>query len=289
MTIFMMLAMLTNLLMEEGSSGQTIDLPGGSKVEFAYIPPGGFTMGSPDGEANRDADEGPQRQVTISRGYYLGRYEVTQRQWIAVMGSNPSVFRQSAEGEDPLDRPVDSVSWQDAQRFIERLHALGLGRFRLPTEAEWEYAARAGTTSPYAFSSDVHQFAWANSRSMARTHPVGRKSANAWGLSDMHGNVWEWCSDWYAPYTADSAVDPTGPPSGKDKVFRGGSWYDFPYVLRSANRHRWFWNRQLPTNELRICQAESRCALCRFQRASSRWGVRRPKSVGLPTKRRCIA
>jgi formylglycine-generating enzyme required for sulfatase activity len=238
MNIFMMLAMLSNLLMEEGSSGQTIDLPGGSKMEFASIPPGSFMMGSPDEEANRDADEGPQHQVTISRGYYLGRYEVTQRQWIAVMGSNPSVFRQSVEGEDPLDRPVDSVSWQDAQRFIERLHVLGLGRFRLPTEAEWEYAARAGTTSPYAFSSDVHQFAWANSRSMARTHPVGQKGSNAWGLSDMHGNVWEWCSDWYAPYTADRAVDPTGPPSGKDKVFRGGSWYDFPYVLRSANRHR---------------------------------------------------
>ena len=217
---------------------RTLALPGGVEAQFVWIPPGTYLRGSPADEPDRDADEGPQHEVTLTRGYYLGREEVTQRQWLAVMGANPSVFRQPAAGEDPLDRPVESVSWEDAMRFIDRLNALGLGRFRLPTEAEWEYAARAGTTTPHPWSSDAHRYAWANSRSFARTHPVGRKPPNPWGLHDMHGNVWEWCSDWYGPYPAGPVVDPTGPATGRERVFRGGSWYDFPSVLRSANRHR---------------------------------------------------
>jgi len=238
MMIFLWLTALTTLFADNPLPRRTIELPGNVNIEFAYIAPGNFVMGSPNDEANRDLDEGPEHPVTITHGYYLGLHEVTQRQWVAVTDTNPSVFRQTVEDEDPLDRPVDSVSWLESQRFIQRLNALGLGRFRLPSEAEWEYATRAGTTSPYAFDGDVHQFAWANSRSFARTHLVGQKHPNAWGLYDMHGNVWEWCSDWYAPYTADNAIDPIGPLSGKEKVFRGGSWYDFPDALRSANRHR---------------------------------------------------
>jgi formylglycine-generating enzyme required for sulfatase activity len=238
MMSWLLLTIAHALFWEEQLPQRTARLPEGSDIEFVFIAPGNFAMGSTGDEAHRDTDEGPQHMVAITRGFYLGIHEVTQRQWIAVMGSNPSVFRQPAEGEDRLERPVDSVSWQDTQRFIEKLNTMGLGHFRLPTEAEWEYAARAGTNTPYSSEGDVHRFGWANSRSMARTHPIGMKSPNPWGLFDMHGNVWEWCSDWYAPYTAESAENPTGPATGKDKVFRGGSWYDFPYALRSANRHR---------------------------------------------------
>jgi formylglycine-generating enzyme required for sulfatase activity len=238
MKTLLLFAAFLALFPQTASPRKTVKLPGGVNLEFAWITPGSFVMGSPGDEANRDAVEGTQHPVMISRGFYLGLYEVTQRQWLAVMGVNPSVLQQAVAGENTLDRPVDSVSWQETQLFIERLNSLGLGRFRLPTEAEWEYAARAGTTTPYSLSGDVHQFVWANSRSFARTHPVGQKPANAWGLFDMHGNVWEWCSDWYAPYTAEPVTDPTGPASGKERVFRGGSWYDFPAALRSANRHR---------------------------------------------------
>lgn len=238
MIIFLWLTAITTLFGDNLSPRKTIELPGSIDIDFAYIAPGNFVMGSPGEETGRDADEGPQHSVTITRGFYLGIHEVTQRQWMAVMGINPSVFDQSFEGEDPMNRPVDSVSWQDTQQCIERLNTMGLGRFRLPTEAEWEYAARAGTTTTYSSDGDVHQFAWANSRSIARSHPVGRKPSNPWGLFDMHGNVWEWCSDWYAPYTAEGVENPSGPLNGKEKVFRGGSWYDFPPALRSANRHR---------------------------------------------------
>ena len=223
---------------QEIPPSKVVDLSSGCQMEFVYVQPGSFFMGSPIHEADRDGDEGPEHRVQITRGFYLGRYEVTQRQWRAIMGSNPSVFQQSFDDEDPLDRPVDSVSWRDAQLFIERLNALRLGVFRLPSEAEWEYAARAETATPYSFQGNPHSFAWFNSRSMASSHPVGKKQPNGWGLYDMHGNVWEWCSDWYSTYCSEESKDPIGPTDGKYKVFRGGSWYDFPNALRSANRHR---------------------------------------------------
>jgi len=238
----LMVALLPAIVAAETPT-KTIALPGGVEARFVWIAAGSYRRGSPADEPDRGADEGPAHEVTLTRGFFLGREEVTQRQWVAVMGTNPSVFRQPVVDEDPLERPVDSVSWDDAMQFIDRLNAQGLnanglGRFRLPTEAEWEFAARAGTTTPYPWNGDVHRHAWANSRSFARTHPAGRKPANAWGLHDMHGNVWEWCSDWYGPYAAAPAVDPTGPAEGHERVFRGGSWYDFPPALRSANRHR---------------------------------------------------
>jgi formylglycine-generating enzyme required for sulfatase activity len=224
------------------SRDKVIELPGGLKLQLRYIPPGSYLRGSPDTETGRDRDEGPQHPVTISRGFYLGTYEITQGQWRAVMRTNPAAFQQGDPAE-AAKRPVESVSWHEAQRFLDRLNTLGAGTFRLPTEAEWEYAARAGTTSPYPWQQTppqdkTHANAWANSRSFATTHPVGQKPPNAWGLFDMHGNVWEWCSDWYGPYSNEAATDPKGPATGRERVFRGGSWYDFPVSLRSANRHR---------------------------------------------------
>ncbi len=218
----------------------SVPLAEGVTLRFVWIPPGSYGRGSEPGEAGRDVDEGPRHEVTLSRGFYLGIHEVTQAQWTAVMGANPAVFRRGAEAPQ---RPVESVSWEDCQRFLARLAQRGSGRFRLPTEAEWEYAARAGSTARFPWGDDprefeTHSHAWANSRSYAITHPVGTKPPNAWGLHDLHGNVWEWCSDWYAPYAAGPQRDPAGPPTGRERVFRGGSWYDFPVSLRSANRHR---------------------------------------------------
>jgi formylglycine-generating enzyme required for sulfatase activity len=217
-------------------------LPGEVRLGLVLITPGVYQRGSETAEIGRDRDESPRHEVTLTRSFFFGRFEVTQAQWTAVMGANPAVFKR---GNDAPQRPVESVSWDDCQRFIARLNALALapGTFRLPTEAEWEYAARAGTTTRFPWGDDlrdaeVHRHAWANSRSFAVTHPVGQKPANAWGLFDLHGNVWEWCADLYGPYTEGPQRDPAGPATGRDRVFRGGSWYDFPVSLRSANRHR---------------------------------------------------
>ncbi len=219
---------------------KTVLLPGGVPLRFVWIGPGTYWRGSTETEAGRDRDEGPRHEVTLTRGFFLGVFEVTQAQWQAVTGGNPAVFKR---GPEAAPRPVESVSWEDCQVFITRLNALRLGIFRLPTEAEWEYAARAGSTTRFPWGDDAKEWetyahAWANSRSFAITHPVGQKPPNAWGLYDMHGNVWEWCSDWYGPYAAGSWRDPAGPAEGRERVFRGGSWYDFPVSLRSANRHR---------------------------------------------------
>ena len=183
--------------------------------DFVLIPPGEFRMGSKSSEA--DGDERPLTKVRISRGFWLGKHEVTQDQWQAVMGSNPSRFSGCG------NCPVEQVSWDDAQEFIRRLNAQAGGeRFRLPTEAEWEYAARAGTSGDRYGNLDA--IAWHGGNSGRRTHPVGRKAPNAWGLHDMLGNVWEWVGDWYGDYPGGSVTDPRGPGSGSARVSRGGSW-----------------------------------------------------------------
>ena len=202
-------------------------------MEFALIPAGTFQMGC-GSEAERCADaEKPRHEVTISRSFYLGRHEVTQAQWELVMGENPSKFKGPR-------RPVDNVSWEDAREFIRRLNAReGHRRYRLPTEAEWEYAARAGTATAYSFRDDKGQwgdYAWYDGNSGAETHPVGEKRPNAWGLFDMHGNVWEWAQDWKGPYTAEPTTDPQGPETGERRVLRGGSWSDSAGNCRSAFR-----------------------------------------------------
>jgi formylglycine-generating enzyme required for sulfatase activity len=207
-------------------------------LEMACIGPGMFTMGSPALESGRSRDEGPQTQVTLTKGYWLGKTEVTQAQWEALMGSNPSGIKGS-------DRPVEQVSWDDAMEFCRRLteRERSAGRlpegyaYTLPTEAQWEYACRAGTIGQYGGDGNLDDMGWYEHNSGGKTHPVGQKRANAWGLHDMHGNVWEWCLDWYGDYPGGSVCDPTGPDSGPGRVLRGGGWLDAAGFCRSAFRY----------------------------------------------------
>ena len=194
------------------------------EIEMVKIPAGSFMMGSNNGSG----DEKPVHKVTISQAFFMGKTEVTQAQWQAVMGNNPSNFR------DCPTCPIEQVSWDDAQEFIKKLNAKGEGTYRLPTEAEWECAARAGTTGDYAGNLD--SMGWYSANSDSKTHPVGTKQANAWGLYDMHGNVWEWCQDWYGEYPSGAVTNPTGATSGSDRVGRGGGWSGDAVFLRSANR-----------------------------------------------------
>ena len=200
-------------------------------MEFVWIPAGRFVMGSPKNEADRFYDE-VQHEVRISRGYWLGKYEVTQGEWEAVMGGNPSHFDECGEG-----CPVEMVSSGDVQEFIRKLNAGESGkgyRYRLPTEAEWEYAARAGTTG--VRHGELDSIAWYAGNSGGRTHPVGEKRANAWGLHDMLGNVWEWTADWYGWYPSGSVTDPEGALWGSGRVGRGGGWLGGARYVRSAYR-----------------------------------------------------
>ncbi len=206
---------------------KTIMLPGGATMEMIYVAPGTFTMGSPTSEDGHDDNE-KQHQVTLTKGYWLGKYEVTQAQWESVMGENPSRFK----GEN---FPVENVSWEECQRFISEINSQQNCGARLPTEAEWEYACRAGTTGPYAGNGDLGDMGWYGGNSGNGTHPVGQKQANAWGFYDMHGNVYEWCEDWHGDYGS-ATTNPVGPASGEFRVLRGGSWYNFALFCRSAFR-----------------------------------------------------
>ncbi|MBI4775263.1 MAG: formylglycine-generating enzyme family protein [Deltaproteobacteria bacterium] len=210
-------------------------------MRFAYIPAGRFTMGSAESELGRDLDE-PRHLVTLTKGFYLQTTEVTQGQWKAVMGTNPSFFNTCGD-----DCPVESVSWDDAQAFIAKLNTMGEGAYRLPTEAEWEYAARTGSDMAFA-NGDITKEAcdldpilddmgWYCYNSELKTHPAAQKTPNAWGLYDMHGNVWEWCMDWFGAYPTGSVIDPTGPLAGALKVIRGGGWGEHATGCRSARRY----------------------------------------------------
>ena len=199
-----------------------------------WISPGRFVMGSPEGEAGRWEDEGPQHEVVLTRGYWLGETAVTQGLWAAVMGTNPSRFKSET-------RPVETVSWDDCQGFIARLNERVEGlSVRLPTEAEWEHACRAGTTTATwlgaAGREQLDRIAWYRNNSGGETHRVGSKEANPWGLHDMLGNVWEWCADWSGAYSATPAVNPTRPERGTDRVLRGGSWSGDARDVRAAAR-----------------------------------------------------
>lgn len=199
---------------------------------MVYVAGGTFTMGGTS-EQSSDAydDEKPTHSVTLS-SYYICKYEVTQALWRAVMGSNPSNFKGD-------NLPVENVSWNDCQTFINRLNSYTGRNFRLPTEAEWEFAARGGNYSrhyKYSGSNYISDVAWYDGNSGNRTHPIGTKQANELGLYDMSGNVYEWCSDWYGSYSSYSQNDPTGPNSGSYRVLRGGGWNYFARNCRSSYR-----------------------------------------------------
>ncbi len=230
-------------------------------MEFVLIPAGSFMMGTPAPNCPQDdpftekneyqvcrdsvnTEETPQHKVVISKSFYMGRYEVTQEEWYKIMGSNPSEFKSEKVGGNSRRHPVENVSWDDVQVFIRKLNQKeGSSNYRLPTEAEWEYAAQAGSTGKYCFGDSegqLGQYAWYNLNSSDKTHPVGQKQPNAWGLYDMHGNVYEWVQDWYGEtyYAASSSADPSGPSSGSNRVKRGGSWYTYinAWFCRSAYR-----------------------------------------------------
>lgn len=209
-------------------------------MHFVKVKNGSFIMGSDSTEQDRQGDEGPKHQVTISEEFMIGQFEVSQLQWETIMGNNPSLFYRFPNSQH---YPVERVSWNEIQSFIAKLNTLQLGKFRLPTEAEWEYACRAGTTTRYSFGDAPHylelnKYAWFNPGSEGKSHERGSKQPNPWGLYDMHGSVWEWCQDWYDKYEGDHLTDPTGPSIGENKIIRGGSWFNEPEALRSANRHR---------------------------------------------------
>ena len=220
-------------------------LPGGVEMEFARIDSGAFLRGSPVTEPGRDADESPLREVRISRSFHLGRTEITQAQWEAVMGSRPWAGVEFVK-EGP-EYPAVNVSWDEVHGFASRLNALaGEELYRLPTEAEWEYACRAGTTTRWSFGDDPAQLgghAWHTGNTwdagMRHAQAVATRSPNPWGLHDMHGNVSEWVGDWYAAdyYGHAPPTDPPGPAAGEQRVYRGGYFHhNGVQRLRSANR-----------------------------------------------------
>lgn len=231
---------LVNRLIEEIQVKQTsltntktLEVPLGPRVVMLmkWCPPGSFLMGSPEDEEGRNSNE-DQVHVTLTKGFWMGQTQVTQSQWQAVMGNNPSAFK----GET---RPVEWVSWHDAQEFVSKINAnfaLPDGmQMTLPTEAQWEYACRGGETGPYS-GGTPDEVAWTLENSADETHPVGTKKANAWGLYDMHGNVREWCADWYEWGIA-GGIDPQGASSGTFRVLRGGSWLNFANYCRAARRN----------------------------------------------------
>jgi formylglycine-generating enzyme required for sulfatase activity len=213
-------------------------------MKLVLIPKGTFIMGSPESEEGRGKYE-TQHEVTISKDYYLGVYEVTQAQYEKMMGTNPSYFQGSKIVGSSSNYPVEQVSWEDAVEFCKKLSELPeekkAGRvYRLPTEAEWEYACRSGSKSAYSFgesSKSLGDYAWFDGNSNGQTHPAGENKANAWSLYDMHGNVWEWCSDWYGDYPNGAVSDPVGPPGGSLRVFRGSGWFIEAARCRSALRY----------------------------------------------------
>jgi formylglycine-generating enzyme required for sulfatase activity len=221
--------------------------PQSAPADMIFIPPNTFTMGSPDDEVGHQADEGPQTRVTFAHGFWIGRHEVTQAEYLAVTGENPSGFPGDS------NRPVESVSFFAASNYcvLRTVQEVAAGRispgthYRLPTEAEWECAARAGTTTRFYYGDDseltgLANFAWFGAHNGITTHPVGQKEPNAWGLYDMAGNVWEWCQDWYGNYPGGAVTDPQGPSNNPIgwKVIRGGAWEASEFDCRSASR--WF-------------------------------------------------
>ena len=221
------------------------------QMRFAWIPAGTFLMGSPTSERDRFDNE-VQHDVRLTKGFWLGVHPVTQAQYQALIGDNPSQHKGP-------QLPVDTVSWEDAIAFCNLLNVIDKKKYRLPTEAEWEYACRAGTTTPYHFGDSwgkLTKYAWYRDNSSKTTRSVGQLSPNAWGLYDMHGNIYEWCQDWFSwfgPSTAEPAVDPVGPGSGYYRVLRGGSFESNRCAVRSALRYRYAPSCRFPDTGFRVC------------------------------------
>lgn len=236
------------IVLGQGADGREVT------VTMVLVPPGEFSMGSSEDEqedlsANarqisdwwlleRLSSEGPQHRVKITQPFFVSRYEVTQAQWLAVMGNNPSEFKGD------LSHPVEHISWNDGQIFISKLNERAASRgmsFAMPTEAQWEHACRAGTTTLWHFGNSekgVTQYGWINANAEGRTHPVGLLEPNAFGIHDLVGNVWEWCADWHKTnyYTKEPVDDPSGPPNGSRRTGRGGGWRSSAWHCRSATR-----------------------------------------------------
>ena len=212
---------------------------GGTGPEMIILAAGDFLMGSPQTEKGRYEMEGPRHSVTISRPFALSTHEITFSEYDAFA---KATGRQLPNDEiwGRGDRPVINVSWNDAKAYAAWLSEQTGQQYRLPTEAEWEYAGRAGSASMYSFGDDasqLHEYAWYLENSKNKTHLVGQKKPNAWGIYDMHGNVWEWVQDWYGDYSSNSVVDPKGPHNGVDRVIRGGGWFNGARVCRAASRY----------------------------------------------------
>jgi formylglycine-generating enzyme required for sulfatase activity len=219
---------------------RTVLLAEGVEVRFSFIPPGSYLMGSPEGEEEREDDETLHR-VSLTQGFWLGISPVTQAQWTAVMLDNPSHFKGD-------DLPVEQVLWDDCRGFCGRLGEKTGSHFRLPTEAQWEWACRAGTTTPFSFGDRIStdranydgNFTYGQGSLgvyREQTTPVGTYPPNAWGLVDLHGNVWEWCQDGYGPCQEMDVTDPISQ-EGPFRVMRGGAWFGYPWACRSACRGR---------------------------------------------------
>jgi formylglycine-generating enzyme required for sulfatase activity len=232
-------------------------------MRFVYIPAGRFIMGSPPDEIGRNEFE-IQHEVVLSRGFYLQATEVTQAQWQSVMQINPSEYKGD-------DLPIHNVSWIDGKKFIKRLNQLeGDTKYRLPSEAEWEYACRAGskkafstgalTVSGSALDPFLYRVCWYKANADKSPHKVGTKSPNAWGLYDMHGNVWEWCQDWwerwYGKFSGDAITDPAGPTKGRFKIYRGGGWFAGATYQRCASRMRAKPGSKSPGIGFRVARSE---------------------------------
>ena len=216
-----------------GSNAISIPVKDGISIEMVKVEAGTFMMGATPEMEKPNSDEKPLHQVTLINDYYMGKYEVTQALWEAVMGSNPSYFKGD-------NLPVEKVSWNDCQEFISKLNSLTGRKFRLPTEAEWEYAARGGKKRrgyQYSGSSNITDVAWYDGNSGSKPHPVGTKQANELGIYDVSGNVYEWCLDWYGSYSSSSQTNPTGADSGSFRVFRGGGWGIYARGCRLSYRY----------------------------------------------------
>jgi formylglycine-generating enzyme required for sulfatase activity len=220
----------TDRLQRAGDKAPAETITNSKGMQLRLIKPGSFMMGSTEG----DSDEMPIHKVTLTKAFYMGIHEVTQAQYEKVMGTNPSHFQGA-------NRPVEQISWNDAQAFCQKLSAQENRSYRLPTEAEWEYACRAGSSAAYYWGKRFYtRYAWSRQNSEDTTHDVGMRLPNAWRLFDMSGNVWEWCQDRKGQYdpSAPDETDPEGPPKGIARVLRGGSWYGVAENCRSASRDK---------------------------------------------------